>query len=55
MDFEGVGIMEDMEGGMNDEGYMESIMMSNYKYVQTDSIGTTSTGSMADITMHYIT
>ena len=39
---------------MNDEGYMESTMMSNCKYVQTDSIGTTSTGSMTYMSMHYI-
>ena len=46
--------MDDIEGGMNDEGYMESTMMSNYKYVQTDSIGTTSNGSMTDMSMYYI-
>ena len=33
---------------------MKSTMMSNCKYVQTDSIGTTSTGSMTDMSMHYI-
>ena len=54
MDFEGVSVIDDIEGGMNDEGYTESSMMTNCKDVQTDSIGTTSTGSMTDMSMHYI-
>ena len=53
-DFESVSVMDDIEGGMNDEGYMESIVMSNCKYVQTDSIGTTLIGSMTYMSMHYI-
>ena len=54
MDFEAFSVMDDVEESMNEEGYMKSTMMSNCKYVQTDSIGTTSTGSMTDMSMHYI-
>ena len=28
MNFEGLSVIEDIEGGMNDEGYMESTMIS---------------------------
>ena len=34
MDFEGRSVMEVMEGGMNDEGYMESTMIYVFPYLR---------------------
>ena len=35
MDFECVSVIDDREGGMNDEGYTKSTMMTNFMCRQT--------------------
>ena len=35
MDFECVSVIDDIEGGMNDEGYTKSTMMTNFMCRQT--------------------